>query len=388
MNNIDPNSLIRLFLMFNDLGDAAAAALLAVMGHPTVQHKIIAEKYGIHPKTISRATAEAEAHGILHGKAGAWTITLPKIDGIPIDDEPNAGVKMAAAFKELDRESRTWKSHTYKSRLERDTAFILSTSNVKFTHEVSYKTFIPTCDRAWTCDFVVELDIDVGIIKIGIECTARADAAATVTEKVTACSNSNFTLILIDSNADLIGLRARLRDEREKAKARAQAAASTNPPIDTTKPYETASGRFINPLGIRRSGRVPQPLFISAPATPLPVLTPEQIESRELARAQAAMDDAEYEEIKAAAQAAREAKQAEIAAHKAAQSDEERGRALAAALRARDERERPRTAPVRTEPDSDDGDIDPEVEAIARAEGCDDAIDIERDERTARALKP
>ena len=380
MNNIDPNSLIRLSLMFNDLGDAAAAALLAVMGHPTVQHKIIAEKYGIHPKTISRATAEAEAHGILHGKAGAWTITLPKIDGIPIDDEPNAGVKMAAAFKELDRESRTWKSHIYKSRLERDTAVILSTSNLKFTHEVSYKTFIPSIDRNWTCDFVVELDIEVGIIKIGIECTARADAAATIAEKMNTCSNSNFTLIVIDSVGDLVSLRARLRDERDKAKVRALAPASVTTITDMTKPYETASGRYIDPRGVRPLGYVPQPHFTAAPATPQPVLTSEQIETRELVRAESALEDAEYLEVKAARDAAGKAKQAEIDARKVAWTNDERGRALAAALRAREER--PRPVPVRTEPepDSDDDDIDPEVEAIARAEGCDDTIDIERDE--------
>ncbi len=380
MNSIDPNALLRLTRTFTDLGDAAAAALLAVMAHPTTQHKEIAKKCGLTTKAITRATKKARDAGLFHGKAGAWTVTLPPLAGQPVDALPDAGVKLAAELRRLETESRSWKGRTYRSRLERDVAFVLTTANVPFESEVPYKTLFAT-DRAWTCDFVVVLAVDSGLLKVGIECTARADARATMAEKVAACTAANFVLIVIDSVDDLVGLRGRLRDEREKAKARALAA-SAPAPIDPTKPYVTASGRYVDPRAVRPRGYVPTPLFTPSPPPPVVVLTPEQIADRALVRAEEALEDAEYAEMSAAAQAARETKRAEIETRKAAWNEEERGRALAAALRAREERDRPARArpEPEPEPDEDDDDVDPEALAIARAEGCDDTVDIERGE--------
>ena len=187
MNSLDSNSLLRLIRTFTDLRDAAAAALLAVIVHPTTQHKEIAKKYGLTTKSITRATDKARKAGLIHGKAGAWTVTLPTIDGQIDGDGPDAGVKLAADLRRLETESRTWNDRTYRSRLERDVAFLLTTTNVPFESQVPYKSLLAT-DRAWTCDFVAILDLDPGILKVGIECTARADAAATIREKVTACA--------------------------------------------------------------------------------------------------------------------------------------------------------------------------------------------------------
>lgn len=381
MKTLDSTDLIILSRVFQQTRDAEASALLAVLAHPNTQHKVLGETYGLSAKSLTRSTAKAVEHGILHGRAGAWLITYPNVDGLILpDDGTAAGVRLNADLKALDKDTRSWGGTVFRSRLERDVALVLAASNLPFKYEIPYKDFLDT-DRDWTSDFL----IDFGTVRVVIECTARTDAEATIQEKRQACKAAGVRFGVIKGPNDLLGLRGSLNEARRKAE--------TGHPTLTAAPSDhlpvaefSATGRWIDYRGVRRPVElIPFTPVASAAPTPAPapaLPSPEELQARVLAQAEDALFDAEYEAEKAAVAAFRAEYRAGVAARKAAQTVEEQARALEAALRARDERAR--AAFVMVKPGHDDesdeeAEYDPELADIMRDE-CSENAEIEEGE--------
>lgn len=269
------------------------------------------------------------------GRAGAWVPVLPQLDPEggggaaptgPQDVRRNLADRLAVAEAGLLR----FGGVKFGSSLERDVALVLTGARLRFEVQQPYTSFVTT-ERAWTADFVVT----VGGVKVVVEATGRADAAATVDEKVKVLDGSKVPYVVVRGHGDLDGLVQKVV-ERAKAAATARARAEPATVPDPQKPHVTAGGVYVDPRAVRRPGYVPTPapLVHRDPLPPLPAPPPipglelADHELRRLEELQEAEDDRYLQERLSAARAQARADLAQLRASETPEQKKERAAGL------------------------------------------------------------
>jgi hypothetical protein len=308
-----------------------------VLADPGAEHKVLAATYDLTTKSLTRATAKAEAEGFLVGKASAWAVVLPPLDGDgspsptgPHDVKRNLADRLAVAEAGLLR----FDGHKYGSPLERDVALVFSGVGLKFEVQQPY-TFFVTTDRAWTADFVVA----VANMKVVVEATGRADAAATVEEKVKVLAGAKVPYVVVRGHGDIDGLVQRVV-ERAKAAAAERAKQEPEPTVvpDDQKP-RVIGGVYVDPRAVKRPGYVPTPppLVKREPLPPLPAPAPIpglELADHELRRVEELMGEADLRLEQERVQVAREQFRADLAQLRASETPEQKKERAAELLRA------------------------------------------------------
>lgn len=330
------------------IGWSEPAALLAVLADPGAEHQVLAATYDLTTKSLTRATAKAEAEGFLVGKAGAWVVVLPPLDGAG-SSSPTGSQDVRKHLADQLAVARAgllgFQGTKYHSPLERDVAVALTGARLRFEVQQPYSSFVTT-DRLWTADFVVKARVEQEVLSVVIEATGRADAAATVEEKVKVLDGAGVPYVVVRGHGDLDGLVQKVIERAKAAAAAVQMTPTVPEPDDgRPKPHTTKGGVYIDPRAVRdRTKPAPAPYVPPVQREPLPALPVPppvpglDLADHELRRLQELMEEADLRFEQERIQVARGQFRADLSRLRAAETHEQKKERATELLRADTER--------------------------------------------------